>query len=100
MILLNAAVTRTRITTTMMLALVLGTVGVGVLVGGPGAPRRRRRRGRGVDRVAQLGGGAGLRPQRPTGQMRCGTVGLQPLTSRRIAVSCGLHKCLPWCRDH
>ncbi|MCN9244076.1 EamA family transporter [Streptomyces sp. RY43-2] len=37
MILINAAVTRTRITVTMMLALVLGTVGVGVLVGGPGA---------------------------------------------------------------
>jgi drug/metabolite transporter (DMT)-like permease len=37
MVLINAAVTRTRITTTMMLALALGTVGVGVLVGGPGA---------------------------------------------------------------
>jgi drug/metabolite transporter (DMT)-like permease len=37
MILINAAVTRTRITATMMLALALGTVGVGVLVGGPGA---------------------------------------------------------------
>lgn len=37
MILINAAVTRTRITATMMLALALGTVGVGVLVGEPGA---------------------------------------------------------------
>lgn len=37
MILINAAVTRTRITAAMVLALVLGTVGVGVLVGGPGA---------------------------------------------------------------
>ncbi|MGP4021111.1 EamA family transporter [Saccharopolyspora sp. 5N708] len=37
MVLINAAVTRTRITATMILALVLGTAGVGVLVGGPGA---------------------------------------------------------------
>ncbi|MFE7114239.1 EamA family transporter [Streptomyces sp. NPDC057654] len=37
MVVINAAVTRTRITATMMSALALGTVGVGVLVGGPGA---------------------------------------------------------------
>jgi drug/metabolite transporter (DMT)-like permease len=37
MVLVNAAVTRTRITATMVLALALGTAGVGVLVGGPGA---------------------------------------------------------------
>jgi drug/metabolite transporter (DMT)-like permease len=37
MVLINAAVTRTRITATMVLALALGTAGVGVLVGGPGA---------------------------------------------------------------
>lgn len=37
MALVNAAVTRTRITPAMMLALALGTVGVGLLVGGPGA---------------------------------------------------------------
>ncbi|MEV0261011.1 EamA family transporter [Streptomyces sp. NPDC050617] len=37
MVLINAAVTRTRVTATMMTALALGTVGVGVLVGGPGA---------------------------------------------------------------
>ncbi|MDJ1138062.1 EamA family transporter [Streptomyces iconiensis] len=37
MTLINAAVTRTRITATMILALTLGTVGVGLLVGGPGA---------------------------------------------------------------
>jgi drug/metabolite transporter (DMT)-like permease len=37
MVLINAVVTRTRITAPMMLALALGTVGVGVLVGGPGA---------------------------------------------------------------
>lgn len=37
MVLINAAVTKTRITATMMLALALGTVGVGVLVSGPSA---------------------------------------------------------------
>ncbi|MDA3626463.1 EamA family transporter [Saccharopolyspora sp. WRP15-2] len=37
MVLINAAVTRTRITAAMVLALALGTVGVAVLVGGPGA---------------------------------------------------------------
>ena len=37
MVLFNAAVTRTRITATMVLTLVLGTVGVGLLMGGPGA---------------------------------------------------------------
>jgi drug/metabolite transporter (DMT)-like permease len=37
MVLINAAATRTRITTAVMSALALGTVGVGVLVGGPGA---------------------------------------------------------------
>jgi drug/metabolite transporter (DMT)-like permease len=37
MVLINAAVTGTRITATLMLALALGTIGVGVLVGGPGA---------------------------------------------------------------
>jgi drug/metabolite transporter (DMT)-like permease len=37
MVLINAAVTRTRVTPAMWLALVLGTVGVGLLVGGPGA---------------------------------------------------------------
>ncbi|MGH8877071.1 MAG: EamA family transporter, partial [Stackebrandtia sp.] len=37
MILINAAVTRTRITATMFLALGLGTAGVAVLVGGPGS---------------------------------------------------------------
>ncbi|GAA4672910.1 EamA family transporter [Streptomyces youssoufiensis] len=37
MVLINAAVTKTRVTLTMTLALLLGTVGVGVLVGGPGA---------------------------------------------------------------
>ncbi|WP_433323143.1 EamA family transporter [Spirillospora sp. CA-294931] len=37
MVLFNAAVTRTPVTVTMMVALGLGTAGVAVLVGGPGA---------------------------------------------------------------
>ncbi|MFG3251990.1 EamA family transporter [Streptomyces sp. NPDC048172] len=37
MVLVNAAVTRTRITLTMVLALLLGTTGVAVLMGGPGS---------------------------------------------------------------
>ncbi|RKS73561.1 drug/metabolite transporter (DMT)-like permease [Actinomadura pelletieri DSM 43383] len=37
MVLINAAVTRTRVTGTMVLTLSLGTVGVAVLIGGPGA---------------------------------------------------------------
>lgn len=37
MVLIDAAVTKTRITATMMLTLALGTIGVGLLMGGPGA---------------------------------------------------------------
>ena len=37
MVLINAVVTRTRITKSMVLALVLGTIGVGLLMGGPGS---------------------------------------------------------------